>query len=179
MKIVKIFLIGLSLLCFSAAVAAFDTIVTEQQNAFTYEASLITAGQTSGNHYEWIWTVTNPNPGSGSDGTLQNLSHWSMAISNVVSLSQVVSVSYSLDGIAWTELPVSLAVDKSQECYLGTVLKFDYGTTGNAPTWYKLVVNTPFSQSVSTANFKSGRVTGCYNGYVASLGTPSGAGPME
>ena len=179
MKIVKIFLIGLSLLCFGAAVAAFDTAVSTENAAITYDASLIEVSQQGANEYAWTWTVTNPNPGNGSDGTLQNLSHWSMAVGDVIRHSNIVSVSYSLDGLGWTELPVSLAIDKSQDCYTNTVLKFDYGTVGSEPTYYKLVVNAPFAQSVVTANFKSGKVTGCYNGYVASLGAPGGTGPVE
>ena len=179
MKIVKIFLICLSLLCFGAAVAAFDTAGSAETAATTYDAALIEVSQQGVNEYAWTWTVTNPSPGTGSDGTLQNLSHWSMAVGDVIQLSNIVSVSYSLDGIGWSELPVSLAIDKSQDCYTGTVLKFDYGTFGSEPTYYKLVVNAPFSQTVVTANFKSGKVTGCYNGYVASLGVPGGSGPVE
>src|SRR5687768_1301130 len=118
MKIVKIFLIGLSLLCFGAAVAAFDTAQNLQANSVSYDATLISPSHQVGNHYEWIWTVSNPSPGSGSDGTtLQNLSHWSMAISDVINLSNIVSVSYSMDATNWVELPVSLAIDKSQDCY--------------------------------------------------------------
>ena len=179
MKIVKIFLICLSLICFGAAVAAFDTAVTAENEATTYDAVLIEVAQEGATEFAWTWTVTNPNPGNGSGGTLQNLSHWSMAVGDVLHLSNIVSVSYSTDGIGWNELPVSLAIDKSQDCYTSTVLKFDQGTVGSEPTYYKLVVNAPFSQTVTTANFKSGKVTGCYNGYVASLGTPGGSGPVE
>lgn len=179
MRIVKIFLICLSLLCFGAAVAAFDTAVTVEAQAATYEAALIEVAQQGTQEYAWTWTVTNPNPGTGSDGTLQDLSHWSMAVGDVLQHAHIVSVSYSQDGIAWNDLPVSLAVDKSQDCFTGTVLKFDVGTTGSEPTYYKLVVNVPFSQMVTTANFKSGKVTGCYNGYVASLGAPGGTRPDE
>jgi hypothetical protein len=179
MKIVKIFLICLSLLCFGAAVAAFDTAGEAEIASSTYDASLIEVSQQGANEYAWTWTVTNPSPGSGSDGTLQNLSHWSMAVGDVMQLSNIVSVSYSTDGIAWNHLPVSLAIDKSQDCYTGTVLKFDYGTVGAEPTYYKLVVNTAFSQTVTLANFKSGKTTGCYNGYVASLGAPGGGVPVE
>src|SRR5262245_36597027 len=31
-----------------------------------------------GSNWEWIWTVTNVNPGNGNNGTVQNLSHWGM-----------------------------------------------------------------------------------------------------
>jgi hypothetical protein len=136
-----------------------------------YNAQLVST-QGTGANYEWVWTVTNPNPGNGTNGTLQNLSHWSLAISDRITLNDIVEVAYSTDGQTWISLPVSLAIDKSQECYLGTVLKFDYGTSGGAPTWYKLVVNKDFPTGYSTANFKSGSKTGCYNSDVMGIGTP-------
>jgi hypothetical protein len=126
-----------------------------------------------GSTYEWTWSVTNPNPGNGDNGTLQNLSHWSLAISDLVSVQDIVAVQYSTDGINWHNLPVSMAIDKSQECYTGTVLKFDYGTSGGTPTYYKLVVDQYFTTGATIANFKSGKVTGCYNGSVTGIGTPS------
>ncbi|MFL5809510.1 MAG: hypothetical protein ACJ749_08305 [Flavisolibacter sp.] len=134
-----------------------------------YNAQLISHQPTGGN-YEWVWTVTNPNPGNGSNGTMQNLSHWSLAISDMVTDNDLVQVAYSTDGITWTDLPAHFAIDKSQECYTGTVLKFDYGTTGGAPTYYKLVVDKDFSEGLSTANFKSGSKTGCYNSIVTGIG---------
>jgi len=72
-----------------------------------------------------------------------------------------------------------MGIDKSQDCYTGAVLKFDHGTVGSDPTYYKLVLNAAFSQTVTLANFKSGRFTGCYNGFVASPGASGGAGPTE
>jgi hypothetical protein len=137
----------------------------------TYNAQHISTVQ-AGSNYVWTWSVTNPNPGNGTNGTLQNLSHWSLAVSDVVSLQNIVSVAYSTDGINWVNMPISYAIDKSQECYTGTVLKFDHGTTGDAPTYYQLVLNTEFTTGVTTANFKSGAKTGCYNGTVEGPGIP-------
>jgi len=134
-----------------------------------YNAQLVSHTQVGAN-YEWMWTVTNPNPGNGTNGTMQNLSHWSLAISDMVTDNDLVQVAYSTDGITWSDLPAHFAIDKSQECYAGTVLKFDYGTTGGAPTYYKLVVNKDFPEGPSTANFKSGSKTGCYNGTVMGIG---------
>lgn len=140
-----------------------------------YNAQLVSHQQT-GSTYEWVWTVTNPNPGNGLNGTMQNLSHWSLAISDLVSLQDIVSVSYSTDGINYMPLPVALAIDKSQECYRGTVLKFDQGTTGSAPTYYKLELNRDFGTGYTMANFKSGSKTGCYNGTVVGLAPDAGDG---
>jgi hypothetical protein len=139
--------------------------------AATYDAQHISTVQ-AGSNYVWTWSVTNPNPGNGNNGTLQNLSHWSLAISDVMSRDNIVSVAYSNDGINWVSMPVSYAIDKSQSCYAGTVLKFDHGTTGSAPTYYQLVVNQDFSAGTTTANFKSGANTGCYNGTVEGPAVP-------
>lgn len=136
-----------------------------------YDAQLVSSQQV-GLNYEWVWSVTNPNPGNGNNGTLQNLSHWSLAISDLVTLQDIVSVAYSNDGVNWINLPVSFAIDKSQECYRGTVLKFDHGTSGTAPTYYQLVVNRELTTGYTMANFKSGNNTGCYNGTVLGIGVP-------
>lgn len=141
----------------------------------TYNAQLVSTQQ-MGLNYEWVWSVANPNPGNGTNGTLQNLSHWSLAISDLITAQNIVGVAYSTDGINWVPLPVHFAIDKSQECYKGTVLKFDYGTTGSAPTYYQLVVNQEFPTGFSLANFKSGNKTGCYNAPVMGIGTPAGDG---
>src|SRR5688572_15947847 len=47
---------------------------------------------------EWTWVVTKPNPGSGADGTLQDVSHFSIAL-NAVAEAALVSAEYSFDGI--------------------------------------------------------------------------------
>jgi hypothetical protein len=168
-----------TLLFLSFAIAATFGILAfktkPSPTSATYNAQLVSTQQT-GSNYEWVWSVSNPNPGSGTNGTLQNLSHWSLAISDLVTLQDIVGVAYSSDGVNWTPLPVHFAIDKSQECYLGTVLKFDYGTTGSAPTYYQLIVNKDFPTGFSLANFKSGNKTGCYNAPVMGIGNPTDGG---
>jgi hypothetical protein len=174
MKIISTLSLFTLVLLGYVGMTSFTSVPPKKKAAFdaTYDAEYISTVQV-GNNYEWTWSVTNPYPGSGTDGTtLQNLSHWSMAISDLVTINDIVGVQYSLDGINWMDLPVSLAIDKSQECYLGSVLKFNYGTTGSAPTYYKLTVNKYFTSGSTLANFKSGAKTGCYNGTVTSIGVP-------
>jgi hypothetical protein len=156
-------------------ILSFRPATESKPTANEYNAQLISTQQV-GTNYEWVWSVTNPNPGNGTNGTMQDLSHWSLAISNLVSLQDIVSVAYSTDGINWISLPVSFAIDKSQECYQGTVLKFDHGTTGGDPMYYQLVVNKEFTTGYTTANFKSGSKTGCYNGAVLGIGVPTDDG---
>jgi hypothetical protein len=111
---------------------------------------------------EWIWTVTNPNPGNGLNCTLQNLSHWNLILPSCITNANIVSAAYSLDGNSWISLPAQIAVDPSSTCYAGLVLKFDFGTNGSAPTYYKLVTTGGVTLGLLTAVFKSGSRTGCH-----------------
>lgn len=158
----------------SLALVSFRT-ASKSTTDDTYDVQFISTQQV-GSNYEWVWTVTNPNPGNGSNGTLQNLSHWSLAISDLVTYDDLVQVAYSNDGTNWTTMPLSFAIDKSQDCYAGVVLKFDHGTTGSAPTYYKLVVNKEFTSGPTLANFKSGSRTGCFNATVNGIGVPTTPG---
>ena len=127
----------------------------------TYTTQLI-SNQAVGLNTEWIWTVTNPNPGNGTNCTLQNLSHWNLVLPDCVTNEHIVSAAYSTDGNSWINLPAQIAVDPSSTCYSGLVLKFDYGTNGSAPTYYKLVTSGGVVPGPVAAVFKSGSRTGCH-----------------
>lgn len=123
-----------------------------------------------GNNYEWVWKVTNPNPGNGRDGTtLQDLSHWSLILGTCVTQADLVGAAYSTDGINWHSLSANIAVDPSQNCFTQPVMKFNFGLNDEAPTYYKLIVNRPFALGYTPAVFKSGRYTGCYVSTVQGL----------
>ena len=141
----------------------------------TYAVDLI-SNQSAGANYEWVWSVTNPNPGNGSNCTLQNLSHWSLIPSACLSQANIVSAAYSLDGVSWIDLPAVLAVDPSNPCYTGQVLKFDYGTAASAPTYYKLVVSENFAAGFVGSTFKSGSKTGCHTYGDLVIGPNCGSG---
>src|SRR4249920_3593371 len=53
---------------------------------------------------EWTWVLTNPNPGNGLNGTLQNVSHFDIAL-NAEAEAALVSAEYSFDGITWISVP--------------------------------------------------------------------------
>ena len=103
-----------------------------------------------------------PTRGNGSNCTQQNLSHWSLIPNTCLTQANIVSAAYSLDGLSWIDLPAVIAVDPSNPCYTGQVLKFDYGTSGSAPTYYKLTVSDNFSTGFVGSTFKSGSKTGCH-----------------
>jgi hypothetical protein len=127
----------------------------------SYAVQLVSV-QPVGTNFEWVWSVTNPAPGNGSNCTLQNLSHWSLIPNACLTQANIVSAAYSLDGVSWIDLPAVLAVDPSNPCYTGQVLKFDYGTNGSASTYYKLTVSDNYNTGFIGSTFKSGSKTGCH-----------------
>lgn len=130
-----------------------------------------------GGNYEWVWSITNTNPGNGTNGTVQNLSHWDITLGQCATLADVVSAAYSADGVNWTSFTPTLEEDLSvlNTCSIvtGPVLKFDFGTSGSAKSYYKLVINKNLSVDM-TANaiYKSGSNTGCGGLCYPGLGCP-------
>jgi hypothetical protein len=126
----------------------------------------------------FIWTIVNPNPGNGSNGTLQNLSHWSFIPgcpeNNGLeqNWSDIYSASYSYNGVNYTDIvPVpEFAPDPSQNCTNANVFKFNQGTSSSAPTYYKLVLWGNYGTDLMTAYFKSGANTGCCSKNVQGIG---------
>jgi hypothetical protein len=114
-----------------------------------------------GANWEWIWSVQNSNPGNGNGGTFQDLSHWGMQFGPCNVMSSVVGAAYSANGTTWTSFTPLYQIDPSQGCMTTPVFKFDYGTTGSAKSFYKLVLNQNFYVGVSVGYYKSGSKTGC------------------
>lgn len=114
-----------------------------------------------GSNWEWIWTVQNLNPGNGNNGTVQNLSHWGMQFGSCFNFSSVVQAAYSANGVNWTSFTPVYQVDPSQNCMTTPVLKFDFGTTGSNPSYYKLVLNQNYEPGSTAGYYKSGSRTGC------------------
>jgi hypothetical protein len=132
------------------------------------------------NQTTFLWTIVNTNPGNGSNGTTQDLSHWSFVPgcpgNNGLeqNWSDIVSASYSYDGGAtWTIIAPTpiLKPDPSQTCSSANVFKFDFGTSGSTPTMYKLVVTGNYSTDPANfAVFKSGAKTGCCTRTIPGIG---------
>jgi len=126
----------------------------------------------------FVWTIINPNPGNGSNGTLQNLSHWAFipgcAGDNGLeqNWSDIYSASYSYNGTDWTDIiPIpQLQPDPSQSCSSGNVFKFAQGTSGGNATYYRLIVWGNYGTELNFAMFKSGANTGCCTKMVQGIG---------
>ncbi len=78
-----------------------------------------------GGNWEWVWSVRNPNPGNGLNGTVQDLSHWGMQFGDCFLWSDVVGAAISRNGNNWANFTPRYEVDPSQDCVTTTVLKFD------------------------------------------------------
>jgi hypothetical protein len=127
-------------------------------NPFAYEVILESRTLTGGN-WEWIWSVRNPNPGNGSNGTSKNLSHWDIQFETCFNPSALMSGAYSSDGMNWINFSPSVERDPSQSCVTTPVLKFDFGTTGTAKSYYRLVLSQEYPVGNALAYYKAG--TGC------------------
>ncbi|MGZ8559671.1 MAG: hypothetical protein ACXWWC_15115 [Chitinophagaceae bacterium] len=112
-------------------------------------------------YWEWVWSVQNPNPGNGKNGTSQDLSLWGMQLGSCVNWGSVISAAYSNNGLTWNNFTPSYQSDPSQECLTTPVLKFDFGTSGTAKTYYRLVVNQHYTAGTVQGYYKSGAHTGC------------------
>jgi len=132
---------------------------TCNSNAYTItlESRTLVAG-----NWEWVWSVFNPNPGNGLNGTVQDMSHWGMQFSTCFNWEHVAGAAYSFDGITWTTFTPAYVTDPSQACVTTPVLKFAAGTSGGAKTYYKLVLTMNYDP-VNTAfgYYKSGSRMPC------------------
>jgi len=124
--------------------------------------------------YEWTWVLTNPNPGNGEDGTLQNVSHFDIAL-NAEAEGALISAEYSFDGITWISVPIEVERDPSiRKCTTTDVLKFNAGTVGDQPTYYRATFSEEFGTNPYSASWiNSGSRTGCNMYFFSGVGASS------
>lgn len=143
-------------------------------NPNAYDVVLESRTLVDGN-WEWVWSVSNPNPGNGSNGTAKDLSHWGMRMGICVTPSTIISAAYSGDGLVWTDFEPGIKSEPSQDCLTTPVLKFDYGTTGTAKSYYRLVINQEFSVGNAFGYWKGGQGCCTFN----FTGIDCASGPVE
>jgi hypothetical protein len=115
-----------------------------------------------GSNWEWIWSVLNPNPGNGTNGTSQDMSHWGMQFGPCFTWTHVVGAAYSTDGVSYTAFTPTYQVDPSQSCLTTPVLKYNVGTSGTAKTYYKLVLSANYAPTnTEPGYYKSGSRMPC------------------
>ncbi|HET6766672.1 MAG TPA: hypothetical protein VFH08_04720 [Chitinophagaceae bacterium] len=155
--------------------SSFNTNEKAATNVDAYSIQLLSStSDESRGAFEWTWVLTNPNPGDGQNGTLQDVSHFSIAL-NAAAEAALVSAEYSFDGITWISIPIQLERDPAiRLCTSNDVLKFDAGTVGGEPTYYRAIFNQEFSANpYATSWIKSGARTGCNMTFFTGVGASS------
>jgi hypothetical protein len=155
--------------------SSFNKMKKPASNADAYSIQLLTStSDESRGAFEWTWVLTNPNPGNGENGTLQNVSHFDIAL-NAAAEAALVSAEYSFDGITWISVPIELERDPSiRLCTKSDVLKFDAGTIGSEPTYYRATFSQQFAADpYSTSWIKSSTRAGCNMYFFTGVGAAS------
>ena len=144
----------------------------KKATADSYQINLIEKS-VNGTSETWTWSLTNPNPGNGLDGTLQNVSHFDISLSPSAEAS-MVAAEYSFDGITWVSVPMEVERDPAiRACTTTDVLKFNAGTVGSQPTYYRLTLDHQFETNpYATSWINSGNRTGCNMYYFSGVSQP-------
>lgn len=155
--------------------SSFKAKEEKKPAASAYSIQLMSQTQSDGAAGEtWTWVLTNPNPGNGDNGTLQDVSHWSIAISPQAEAA-LVSAEYSYDGVTWYSVSTEVERDPAiRACTSVDVLKFNVGTSGSQPTYYRATFDQSFNiNPYSTSWIKTGGGrTGCNMYTFAGISTP-------
>ena len=160
--------ITVSFVSLSAFISKKKATATSTDN---YQIVLVTKNAAAGNT-EWTWSLTNPNPGNGNNGTLQDLSHWDLAL-NAQAEEALVSAAYSYDGVTWHNSTIEVERDPSiRFCTTTDVLKFNAGSSGSAPTYFKGVFSTDFAVNPFATSWvkTGGGQQGCNLYYYSGMG---------
>ena len=160
-----------SVFTFAIGFSSFKNV--KKTTAAAYQiTSISTEKNGTGEQQQWTWSVTNPNPGNGDNGTLQDVSHWSIPLSPLAEAA-LISAEYSFDGISW--INVSIQVDRDptiKSCTTNDVLKFDVGTIGSEPTYYRITLDRAFTSNAWAASYikTGGGRNGCNTYYFSGVG---------
>ena len=133
----------------TATTFALSAFVSPKKTASTeaYSLQMISKVTDEANNEQWTWVLTNPNPGNGDNGTLQDVSHFSIPLTADAEAA-LVSAEYSYDGITWISNPLSIDRDPTiKQCTSVDVLKFDVGTTGTEPLYFRITFSDAFETS--------------------------------
>jgi hypothetical protein len=140
----------------------------------SYAVTLIDRSATSTAEEQWTWELVNPNPGNGDNGTLQDVSHWDMALPAAAEAA-LVAAEYSRDGNSWHSISIEMDRDPSiRACTSIDVLKFPVSTNGSQPVYFRCTFNQKFNYNAwATSYIKTGGGReGCNLYYFGGLGGP-------
>lgn len=151
--------------------SAFIATKKKSNSVDAYQIVLVTKN-TVGDNTEWTWSLTNPNPGNGLFGTLRDVSHWDVSLPPQAE-EALIGAQYSFDGVNWYSSPIVIERDLSIKlCTLVDVLKFDAGTTGSNPTYYRAIFNEDFTLNPFATSWikNGGGQQGCNMYYYTGMG---------
>lgn len=145
-------------------------------NTDVYDVVLESRTFVNGN-WEWVWSFQNSNPGDGTNGTAQDLSHWGMPFATCFPLSAIVGAAYSANGTSWHTFTPVIQADPSLSCLGIPVLKFDFGTTGANKSYYRITLSQDIPTAWASAYAKSGSNCCLFN--FDGIGCPGGVPTNE
>lgn len=125
-----------------------------------------------GYNQQWTWSLVNPNPGNGDNGTLQDIGHWSVQL-NPDAEAALVSAEYSYDGVSWYSANAVVDRDPSiKVCTNVDVLKYTISTTGTNPSYCRMTLNTDFPVNLYATSWikTGGGLQGCNLYYFSGIG---------
>jgi hypothetical protein len=130
-----------------------------------YDVELISVTKV-GDNYEWLYGITNYNPGSKN----QDLSHWGIKfICEDYNIEDyIVKAEYGFDEENLTSFNFKYVPDgKGNWDCVGedAYLKFDFGTTGTQTSYYKITLSENFGVGTVQAVYKSGKKGDCGRGF--------------
>jgi hypothetical protein len=137
----------------------------------SYQIQIVSVNMV-GNNQQWTWSLVNPNPGNGTNGTLQDIGHWSVQL-NPDAEAALVSAEYSYDGVTWHTADAVVDRDPSIKiCTTVDVLKYTVSTSGTNPSYCRMTLNTDFPvNQYSTSWIKTGGgQQGCNLYYFSGIG---------
>ena len=170
-QVFKMALVVMVIAAFYLTLSAFITKKKKVNSVAPYEIVLVTKNSV-GDNTEWTWSLTNPNPGSGTNGTLRDVSHWDVSLPSQAEAA-LIGAQYSFDGVNWHNSPIVVERDFSIKlCTLVDVLKFDAGTTGSQPTYYRAIFDEDFTLNPFATSWikNGGGQQGCNMYYYTGMG---------
>lgn len=120
-----------------------------------YEISLLQRSKLPDGTWLWIWGIKNPNPGNGTNRTIQDLNHWNIQLPECISLSNIKAAKMAYQGQLYTYFTPVIEADPTYiNCPQGSaadvtngakLLKFNLGTIGSQVTLYALILDKEYS----------------------------------
>lgn len=144
--------------CLEETKGGLSTSSTSPYNIYLYDIT------NNGNGtYTWEWRVRHLTSGNGKPGTstVQDLSNWGITLGDCIKTQNIVSGSTSSNGSTWKSFTPEFKIDKSQDCYNQSLVKFDVGTKNSDISYYRLTINKNVSHTQVPVLYKSGKNTGC------------------